>query len=565
MGGPQSRHFAELLRELSDRQPDREFLIESGRRITYAEFRKRADAVAHGLFAFGVRPGDRVALLLSNRIEWFDIAFGAFELGATVVPLSTWYRSWDLDYALRHCEPRILLTMDEFRGNRYLQYLSELAPELKVSERTHLHLRAFPTVERVVALTGDGSDGLWTMAELVAAGDGVEAREVADCRRRASPHDLAYILYTSGTTSTPKGVMVEHLACIENGYSIGERLHLTFADRLWLAVSLAWGLGSENALPALMTHGGTIVLQEFFEPGEALRLFQDEKISVFYGMPNMVHALINHPDKLATDRSSLRTGVMIGSPEEVRRAAEDLGVGQICNVYGSTETYGNCCVTDATDPLEVRMSCQGQPLPGMDVRIVNPLTHEAIGSGETGDIWVGGRVVPGYWNDDQKTADAFHEGYYLTGDSGYFDSDGRLHFVGRFKDMIKTGGINVAPAEVEDFLMTHPKVNEAYVLGVPDPEKSQIVVAVVQPVQQEGLSVGELVEFCRARIASYKIPERFYFVTELEVPRTATGKVNKIELLAKVQSWPPQAVGIPPGTSASNALQPQERRAGGLC
>ena len=546
MGEPRSRHFAELLVELADRQPDREFIVERDRRITYAEFRKRASAVALGLYAFGVRPGDRVALLLSNRIEWFDIAFGAFELGATVVPLSTWYRSWDLEYSLRHCEPQILLTMDEFRGNRYMDYLCELAPELKVSDRNHLHLQAFPSVERVVVLTGAGSDGAWTLAELLAAGHGVEARDVADCRRRASPSDLAYILYTSGTTSTPKGVMVEHLACIENGYLIGERLHLTFADRLWLAVSLAWGLGSENALPALMTHGGTIVLQEFFEPGEALRLFQDQKISVFYGMPNMVHALIDHPAKSATDRSSLRTGVMIGSPEEVRRAADDLGVGQICNVYGSTETYGNCCVTDAADPLEVRMSCQGQPLPGMDVRIVNPLSHEVVGLGDTGDIWVGGRVVPGYWNDRQKTADAFQKGYYMTGDSGYFDSVGRLHFVGRFKDMIKTGGINVAPAEVEDFLMTHPKVSEAYVLGIPDPEKSQIVVAVVQPVQQERLSAGELVEFCRSRIASYKIPERFYFVTEIDVPRTATGKVNKIELLIRLESWAPAAVRTPP-------------------
>jgi fatty-acyl-CoA synthase len=550
MAGPHSRHFAELLIELSEREPDREFVVDRHHRITYGEFRTRASSVARGLYAFGVRPGDRVALLLSNRIEWLDVAFGAFELGATLVPLSTWYRSWDLEYALRHCEPKILLTMAEFRGNRYMQYLSELAPELVASDRTHLHLQAFPSIERVVGLTGDGSDGVWTLKELLTAGDGVEAREVDDCRLGASPHDLAYILYTSGTTSTPKGVMVEHHACIENGYLIGERQHLTFADRLWLAVSLAWGLGSENALPALMTHGGTMVLQEFFEPGEALRIFRDEKISVFYGMPNMVHALIHHPDRLTTDRSSLRTGVMIGSPEEVRRAAEDLGVSQICNVYGSTETYGNCCVTDAADPLEVRMNCQGQPLPGMDVHIVNPQSREVVGPEETGDILVGGRIVPGYWNDRLKTADAFHQGSYITGDSGFFDGDGRLHFVGRFKDMIKTGGINVAPAEVEDFLMTHPKVNEAYVLGISDPDKSQIVVAVIQPVQQGELSVAELIEFCRARIASYKIPVAFYFVTEADVPRTVTGKVNKIDLLAMVQSWAAAAAGAPPGAGA---------------
>ena len=531
------QHFADLLDDWSARQPDHAFLVDRGRHITYGNFRKRVRSVARGLYAFGVRPGNRVAVLLPNRVEWFDMAFGAFELGATVVPLSTWSRSWDLEFCLRHCEAQVLITMDEFRGNRYVDYLSELAPELASSDRFHLELPSFPTLRRIVTITGQASPGMWTLAELLAAGRAVTDHEIDDCRRHAHSDDLAYILYTSGTTSTPKGVMVEHGSCVENGFLIGERQHLTAADRLWLAVSLSWGLASENALPAIMTHGGTLVLQESFEADEALRLFEDEKVTVFYGMPNMIQALTEHPDRSMRDCSSLRTGVMIGSSSEVRRAAEDLGVTCICNVYGSTETYGNCCVTDAEDPLEVRASCQGLPLLGMDVRIVDPVSREVLEPGQTGDICVGGRVVPGYWNDPKRTAEAFYEGDYLTGDRGYFDGEGRIHFVGRIKDMIKTGGINVAPAEVEEFLMSHPDVRQAYVLGVADPVKTQIVVGIVELNSDLPLTARELRAFCRARIASYKIPQHFYFVTESDVPRTGTGKVNKVALLARVQEW----------------------------
>jgi fatty-acyl-CoA synthase len=341
---------------------------------------------------------------------------------------------------------------------------------------------------------------------------------------------VCYLLYTSGSTSTPKGVQLQHYALIENMWHIGERMHVTEDDRLWLAVSLFWGLGCENALLNLLTHGGCVVLQEHFEPGEALRLIEAERCTVFYGTPNMALALAEHPERAGHDLSSLRTGGTIGTPEQIMRLV-DMGAREICNIYGLTETYGNCAVTDAHEPLEVRLASVGLPLPGVSIRIADPLTGAALPAGEVGEIRVKGYVTTGYYKDPERTRAAFDaDGWFLTGDLGLLDAEGRLHFRGRLKEMVKTGGINVAPVEVEEVLSAHPAVRMAFVIGLPDPVRDEILAAVVVPRAGAAVTADELAAHCRAQLALYKVPRRFRFVAESELPLTVTGKLQKNRL-----------------------------------
>jgi fatty-acyl-CoA synthase len=322
--------------------------------------------------------------------------------------------------------------------------------------------------------------------------------------------------------------MLAHAGLVANGFDIGERQRLTAADRVWLAVPLFWSFGSANALPALVTHGGALVLQESFEAGEALALIERERCTVYYGMANMARAMLEHPDRQRRDLASMRTGLTIGLPEDLRLTMDALSAPELCNVYGSTETYGNCAVTDARDALPLRLQTQGRPLPGMRIRAVDPETGRVLAPGEIGELRVTGHVTPGYYRDPEQTAAAFDgESWFRTGDLGTVREDGRVSFRGRFKEMIKTAGMNVAPLEVEAVLATHDAVKQAYVVGLPDRLRGEVVAAAVELSEGAAVTPEALTAFCRERLASYKVPARLAFMRADEFPRTATGKVHK--------------------------------------
>jgi fatty-acyl-CoA synthase len=381
-------------------------------------------------------------------------------------------------------------------------------------------------LRRIIHL-GDGRPGSIAFADVPGLGQDVADAAIDAVAAAIDPADIAYLLYTSGSTSTPKGVQLQHFALIENMWNIGERMHVTHEDRLWLAVSLFWGLGCENALFNVMTHGGCVVLQEHFDAGEALRLIEAERCTLFYGTPNMAQALIEHPERKTRNLSSLRSGGTIGTPEQMRRLIE-LGVAEICHIYGLTETYGNCCVTDAADSVERRTTTVGRPLDGVDLRIVDPETAKVLPPGTVGEIRVKGYVTIGYYKDEDKNRAAFDaDGYFITGDLGVLDQDGYLQFRGRIKEMIKTGGINVAPAEVEEVLMAHPAVELAYVVGVPDASRDEVIGAVVILRAGAHADAEELRAHCRREIAAYKVPRLFHFATERDLPLTVTGKLQK--------------------------------------
>jgi fatty-acyl-CoA synthase len=277
---------------------------------------------------------------------------------------------------------------------------------------------------------------------------------------------------------------------------------------------------------AILTHGGSVAIQEHFEPGEALALIEEARCTVYYGMPPFTKALYEHPERGKHDILSLQKGATIGPRESMHQAIEL--VPYVSNVYGATETYGNCCVIDGRDEVERRLSSQGKPLPGMTLKIVDEETREELGSGEVGEVFVKGYVTPGYFRDPENNAEAFDdEGFYITGDIGYLDEEGYFHFVNRLKEMIKTSGINVSPLAVEEHLFGHPKVNEAHVLGVPDEDTGEIVVAIIEPTPDSECTEEEIVSYCKEGLPSYSVPREVLFRQAEDLPRTATGKVSK--------------------------------------
>lgn len=515
-GIPSSRTIANLIDEMAARYPDREAIVYEDERLTYAQMRGAVRRLAKGLYKLGVRRGDKVALLMGNQTEWLLVDFAVTLLGATLVSINTWYKTHELAHVLKISEANYLITVDRYLRQDYMPMLTEIG----------INSDRLPLLRQVVCLSKQSFPGALPFADLWDIGLSVADAEIDAAQRSVAKDDIAYILFTSGTTSMPKGVPLAHYGLIENMWNIGERMHLTENDRLWMGVSLFWGLGCENALFAVLTHGGCVVLQHSFDAGEALALIESERCTVYYGTQNMNIAIHEHPERASRDLSSLRTGATMG-PKALQLAVE-FGVRQICHIYGLTEVYGNCCFTDANDPPEIRLTTSGQPLPGQEVVVADPVTHVPLPAGEAGEIKIRGYVMPGYYKDAAKNAESFdRDGYFLSGDRGRFDDQGNLQFLGRIKEMIKSGGINIAPAEIEEFLASHSPVSEVYVVGVPDPIKEEVLAAVVVAETPGALSEEELRTLCKSSLASYKVPRYFKFMAGADLPRTATGKVQK--------------------------------------
>jgi fatty-acyl-CoA synthase len=536
---PVSRTLGDLIDEMAARRPTGEAIVFREERLDYATLKARVDAFARSLLALGVQHGDRVALLAANRPEWIICTLAAAKIGAIIAAISTFSTPRELAWSLEHCGAAALSTLEAFRGRRFLDALCDLCPELGHAQPGVLKSARLPSLRSVVAVDGQVPNGVFSLPEFLARGALADPASLAAAQRRVRPDDICYILYTSGSTAAPKGVTLAHGGVVANGFDIGERMHLTAADRVWLAVLLFWSFGSANALPAALTHGSCIVLQESFGAGEALALIERERCSVYYGMPNMARALVEHPDYPRWRLGAMRTGLTIGPPEDIDITIKTLGAEQLCNVYGLTETYGNCAVTDAHDPLPLRLNSQGLPLLGMKIRVLDLITRQPVPPGEIGQLAVSGYVTPGYFNAPELNAEAFErDGYFLTGDLGSIGSDGRICFRGRLKEMIKTGGVNVAPLEVEQILLQHPEVIEAHVVGVPDKAKGEIVAGVVELRAGAATDSATILAFCRERLASYKVPTRLAFRTAAQLPRTPTGKIHKPTLSRELAALP---------------------------
>lgn len=533
MTRPRSRTLSDLLEEQAERCPDRPAVVHRDGSTTYAALRDRAEQVRRALVRGGVRRGDRVGLLVTNRVEWLETCFGAAGARATVHALNTWVTERELEHLLGQADCTVLVLLAEHGRHRYADDLRHLVPELWEAGPGRWRSSRYPSLRTVVVLDGAPVPGAVDYEAWLAAG--AEAPEPPG-EGLPPAGEAAVVLYTSGSTARPKAVPLLHHGMVENGFAIGERMGLTGSDRVWLASPLFWSFGCANALMATFTHGATLVLQEQFKPAEAVELIERERCTVGYLLPTLTRALLEAEGFDAARLASLRTGLTIGTPDEVRLAVEGLGVEGICNVYGSTETYGNCCVTPHTMDLADRLVCQGPPLPGVRVRVVDPLTDEELPTGEVGEIRVTGYLTPGYLGQSPADSPFTADGWYRTGDLGRRDERGRLQYVVRATDMIKTAGINVAPAEVEEFLLTVDGVAQVAVVGAPDPARGEVVVAFVVPEPGRDLQEQELIEACRGDLASYKVPARVSVVDDL--PKTGTGKLHRVKLRDAVAQLP---------------------------
>ena len=502
---PASRDLGLLLREQAARHGDRPALIGASGTIHYATLAERASRIAGFLAARGIGRGDRVGLLMNNRPEWVETFFGAAMAGAVVVAFSTWSKRDELEYLIADSGIRLLVTLDRFTGQDFAA-----------------DLRAMPPLP--IVLLGEDRDPGWTpyaaMLDSPPAAPGPAA----------AAGDDAIVIYTSGSSSRPKSVPLSHGGIIENGYNIGERQGYAEADRVLLAPPLFWSYGSANALSAVVTHGAALVLQGRFEPGEALDLIETHRCTALYTLPAITAALISHPAFRPERTASLRTGLTIGASQDVMTAATVLGAREICNVYGQTETYGNCCVTWHHWPLERRAACQGPPLPGVTIRIVDEATGAVLAADRPGLIEISGYVMRGYIGASAGQTDAVMtgDGYFRTGDMGALTETGDMRFLGRTTEMIKKGGINVSPAEVEDVLMRHPAVALAGVTSVPDTLQGELIAAFVLLKPGHAVTEAELIAHCKDIASRYKVPDFISFPETL--PVTATGKLMRRDL-----------------------------------
>ncbi|NYI44287.1 fatty-acyl-CoA synthase [Nocardioides aromaticivorans] len=500
--------------------PDREALVEvaTGRRWTWREFDHAVDQLARGLMAAGIAAGDRIGMWAPNCAEWTIVQFAAAKAGAVLVNVNPSYRTHEFAYAVNQSGLRLLLTVTGFKTSDYRGMVEEVTAKGEV-----------PGLERTVYVDTDD----WQ--ELVAGGEGLPADALTERQRGLRPTDPINIQYTSGTTGFPKGATLSHRNILNNGFFVTELLGFAEQDRLCIPVPFYHCFGMVMANLGCVTHGATMVIPApGFDPSVTLRAVQDERCTAVYGVPTMFIAMQNAPDFAEFDLSTLRTGIMAGSicPVEVmKRCVNDMHMAEVSIAYGMTETSPVSCQTRVDDDLDRRTATIGRAAPHVEIKIVDPATGETVPRGEPGEFCTRGySVMLGYWNDDAKTAEAIDaDGWMHTGDLAVMREDGYCNIVGRIKDMVIRGGENIYPREIEEFLYTHPDVEDVQVVGVPDEKYGEELCAWVRMrAGAEPLDAAAVKEFATGRLAHYKIP-RYVMVVE-EFPMTVTGKVRKVEM-----------------------------------
>lgn len=500
----------ELLGLQSADRPDAPAILTATETVSFSQLERRAAAIAGAIVRDGFARGARVGLLAGNGPDWIAICFGALKAGLSVVPISTWSTADELAFQLDDAKIELLFLTPSFGAHDFSKTVATLVSAKRYCGRTILladdEAYGFDTLRSYLY----GAVPLaWTLPD-----QGV---------------DDALIPYTSGSTSAPKGVRLIHRDIVANGYQIGERLGLRPDDRVLLCSPLFWSYGSVNALPATFSHGAALVVADRFDPAGALRLIAQHRCTAIYTLPAITNALLRCDDFTPAMTVTLRTGLTIGSVQDFERAAVELGARDICNLYGATETYGNCCVTPHVWPIARRATCQGPPLPGQELRIRDPDSGAILGTGSIGLVEVRGRVTPGYTGRSAVlNAEILSpDGFYRTGDMGYLDKDGVFVFVARDSEMIKRSGINVSPAEVEEVVRAFPGIEGCVVVGVPDTERDEIIFAWVIPADCGTIDLPALRAHCAARLSKYKIPDHIEPCSAF--PTTTTGKLQRRE------------------------------------
>lgn len=528
--------FADVLERTAADNGHRAAVVFPGidRRCTYAEFHEQVRQAARGLLALGVTHGEHVGIWATNWPEWIALQFAAAAVGIVLVNVNPAYRAHELEYVLEQADITALFLTDRFKTTDYFAILNSICPELAVCRPGGLRASRCRRLRHVVSIKEEAQAGMLRWSEFICGGRGIGDAELAERRRATAPGDVVNIQYTSGTTGFPKGAMLTHRNLLMNAFYVGERLAFGNQDRLCIPVPLYHCFGCVMGTLMCAIYGTAMVIPaESFDPLATLQAIHGERCTGIYGVPTMFLAQLEHPRFSAFDLSSLRTGIMAGSPcpiEVMRAVVDRMGARDITIAYGLTEASPVITQTRATDSLEHRVGTVGTVLPGLEVRIVQPGTLADVAEGQSGELLVRGHgVMKGYYNKPAETAAAITpDGWLRSGDLAQRTADGFYRITGRIKDMIIRGGENIYPREIEEFLYSHPAVADVQVVGLPDPRFGEEVCAWIRLREGKSLDEQEVKDFCRGQIAHFKVPRYVVFVEQF--PTTVTGKVQKFKL-----------------------------------
>lgn len=515
--------------------PDKEALVVRHQNIrwTFSEYKSRIDALAAGLVSLGVEPGDRVGIWSPNRVEWCLTQFATAKIGAIMVCINPAYRPYELEYALNKVKCKTVITAAQFKTSEYLRMLQEMAPELATCEPGELKSKKLPHLTTVIRMGDAVSPGMFNFDKVCEMGDDTHYDRMAEIAPTLQADDAINIQFTSGTTGSPKGATLSHFNILNNGLQVGAGMRFTSDDRLCIPVPLYHCFGMVMGNLTCMTHGACAVFpDEGFDPDVVLRTVVEEKCTALHGVPTMFVAETDLPNVTEYELSTLRTGVMAGAPcplELMHQVIDKLNMNEITIMYGQTETSPVNHMTDIDAPAEKRCGTVGRVGPYQEIKIIDE-TGRVVPLGDKGELCCRGySVMQGYWDDEARTNETIDAtGWLHSGDLAEMDEEGYVQIVGRIKDMIIRGGENVYPREVEEFLYTHPDIQEVQVFGIPDERYGEIVCAWVQLKQNATLNEEDVKSFCRDQITHFKVPSLVRFVDEF--PMTVTGKIQKFKM-----------------------------------
>ena len=538
--------IGDILDIQTQRFAEREALVHAatGDRFNYREFHAEVERVARGLLSIGIEKGQHVGIWATNYTEWVLAQFATAKIGAVLVTVNPAYRTHELAYVLEQSEANALVLIGRFRSPVHIPttwaMVNEVVPELAAASPGELNSTRFPHLRHVIFIPphDDASTptppGMWRWDDLLTLAEQTNPDDLRHRQAQCGPDDVINIQYTSGTTGNPKGAMLTHHNLVANARYVGDAMEMNEHDRLCIPVPFYHCFGCVMGSLNCVVHGSTMIIPaQHFDPLQTLRAISTERCTAVHGVPTMFIAQLGHPDFPQFDLASLRTGIMAGSPcpiEVMREVIDRMGADRITIAYGQTEASPVVTQTLADDSIERRVSTVGKVLPGVEVRLVDQETGLVVGPGQQGELQTRSTMVmKGYFNMPEATADAIDaDGWLHTGDLATVDEDGYYKITGRLKDMIIRGGENIYPREIEEFLYTHPQIDDVQVIGVPDERFGEEVMAWVRLKPNADATEESIRDFCRGRIAHYKIPRYVKFTDEF--PMTVTGKIQKFRM-----------------------------------
>jgi fatty-acyl-CoA synthase len=534
-----------ILAETVAKYPDETAVayVEREYKQTWQEFSDTVDTMAKGLMAMGIKKGEKVAVWATNVPHWVALQFATARIGAILLTINTNYRSAEIDYVLKQSDCENIFIINGLRDANYLEILYSLIPELKTHPRGELCSSEYPCLKRVFFLGPEKHRGLYSMSEVMSLSVATDDEEYRERQDSLSPHDVINMQYTSGTTGFPKGVMLTHINIGNNGYWLGAGQNFSHVDRICIPVPLFHCFGCVLGVMACVNHGATMVFVETYDPVDVMMSIEVEKCTGVYGVPTMFIAMMDHKLFKKFDFSSLRTGIMAGSPCPVKSmndCMKKMNMTEVTIVFGLTEASPGMTQTMYNEP-SIQKKCEtvGKALPGIEVKIVDQKTGETLPPGHHGEVVCRGyNIMKGYYKMAEATAEAIDkDGYLHSGDIGIMDEDSYFAITGRIKDMIIRGGENIYPKEIEDFLHHMDGVQDVQIVGVPSVKYGEQPGAFVIPHPDADISPQDVIDFCHGKIAWFKTPKFVHFLKEF--PLTASGKVMKMKLREQsAELWP---------------------------